>query len=284
MIIDNKGRISGKVNIVDLTVLVILTLAIFIAIKFIFFNPNFFYYKDVVVEANFSEIPLSNLTHLSKGKILLYLDNDSYLILSEKDFARCSNKRKEIELVYYFNDSYSILAKTLTVNCIHNSKHLSDVHYFNEEYLSIPKTTSFNCNRIDGHARLTYYFNDSYLRFPKESLINCYYDKENISLAYHFYYSPLFPPRTEFIKCIYEKTDRSTNYYFEGLPSDVDEYTCNSILTFKLKARILDTGIFYKNYDYHISKGRYLKVKVEDIILDNGRILNVYDVLQGEEQ
>src|SRR3989344_5874651 len=123
MIIDAKGRIFGKVNILDLLVLAIFVLGLFIAIKFIFFKPNFFHYKNMFVEVSFSGVPLNYLVNFSNEKNYLYLDNESYLLFPDNNAAVCSHKTKDIQLAYHSNSSYSILAKTITVNCSHNNRY-----------------------------------------------------------------------------------------------------------------------------------------------------------------
>lgn len=146
-IIDRKGRLFGRVNLLDLAVLSILAVAMFIAVKFIFFRPDFFMYKDVVAEISFNGTPLSDMTSLSKGKNFLYDDKNSYLLISETIYANCSNRGSR-NLEYYFNDSHFVLTEKMLIDLKQNGTIISLENIktkLSKEREAIPDIKDYTC-------------------------------------------------------------------------------------------------------------------------------------------
>src|SRR3989344_9201832 len=89
MILDDKGRIFGRMNIVDIAIVAIMILSLFIALKLIFFPVNYFQYDYLDAEINYSYIPKQNLSMFSIGRNSIYDDNDSYMVVPEGKQVDC---------------------------------------------------------------------------------------------------------------------------------------------------------------------------------------------------
>lgn len=173
MIIDNKGRIMGKINVVDLTLLIIIVLGAFILIKFTFFRPEYFLYKDMVVDVKFSDVAMQDIIKISRSgaEYRAYIDNDSYLMLSKSSVV-CIDKIGTIKIEYLLSEL-------------------------------------------------------------KNAVANVGYD-------------------SKYYECIINSK-------------------------FLLKTRVFDTGMFYKDMGYLITKGGYFSVSIGDITLTKGNIESFYD-------
>lgn len=149
--IDSKGRFFGKINLVDITIAIILLLAAFIAVKFVFFPTNYFHYEDFLVEVNYTGIPMENLGHLHFGKNYLNNDNNSYLILPKDNKVMCSHKINSDQLFEYMVSNGSVSKKN-TTNCAYK-KTFQDFKIEENRYPSASEKNSIIC----------FFYNDSYL-------------------------------------------------------------------------------------------------------------------------
>lgn len=145
MIIDNQGRIFGWINLIDLTLVVILILAGFIAIKFIFFMPDYIHYRNATINVEFTGVPITDLYQLKVGKNYFHMDNDSYLFIKEEDFARCNNKKNNLSLLYYFNDSYMEFHEKYFFGCDYDKNNIEVIYYFDNPMLPLPEIKKTRC-------------------------------------------------------------------------------------------------------------------------------------------
>ena len=127
MVVSIEDRIFAKINIVDITAIIIVFLAIFIAIYFVFLRPVYIHYEPMEVMVSFVDIPLNDLLHFSEGEYALDYDNESYLVVMGNNPAVCSDKQRILffesknvscsemneTFFYYFNNSYIIYAERI---------------------------------------------------------------------------------------------------------------------------------------------------------------------------
>lgn len=148
MIIDNKGRIFGKINVFDLAVATILILFLFIAIKFTFFKPNYFHYEDVTAEVLFENISLNELLLFHDEDYLLYSDNESYISVSGEEFVECINKNFRKGLFYYFNESYTRSDNITRMICINNADGQGVAYFLNDSVNISDENDMVSCYNI----------------------------------------------------------------------------------------------------------------------------------------
>ena len=124
----------------------------------------------------------------------------------------------------------------------------------NESYILIGDDDCVNCN-----SRNTIHFRYCFDRFYMMDASNSIDLNKNGGSADKLEY--------------YEKEvnpDFIFNILRDGLPR------CSANFTFKLRARVLDDGLFYKEYDYWLSEGAYFEAKLNNFTLA-GRVKKVYN-------
>lgn len=171
MIIDSKGRIFCRINILDLAISIIIILGAFVAVKFMFFRPEFFHYERVVFDAEFTNVSLADLAGLKEGKNLLYPGNDSYLIMKRGDTFTCFNEDNAV-ISYSFNDSYSV-----------GTKHIS-IHDFKEYICNGAFLLDVTARRIDDSL----FYESHYVHEGEHLAINVdgsQWDKGNVVRVYN---------------------------------------------------------------------------------------------------
>ena len=152
----------------------------------------------------------------------------------------------------------------MAVNCTSGAGNVSifnDVDHLTADYVYLPKKKAVNCQHTNSDIS-TFYFNESFIVFPEGATIDCRY-----AATLTLYYHEEQDKEPTSVICKFQEKEIRNDYYFLGLPRDAENYSCDSQLTLKLKARSLDTGLFYKNYEYGLSTGNPININVNGVSL-----------------
>mgnify|MGYP006283753211 CR=1 FL=1 len=127
--IDNKGRIFGKINIIDLTFIILVIVALVFGARFIFLKPET---EWVTVEVISREQPLNVINNLQIGKELINNQGEKVGEITDIDVVKSDSK----------DDNVIILALSLQAQKKNNR------WYYNRNYLTVNSNLNLNFGDI----------------------------------------------------------------------------------------------------------------------------------------
>lgn len=135
MIIDDKGRIFGKMSLIDLTLLAFFVLFFFILIQFLIIKPDYFHYENVSVEFKFNNQFLKDI-----DEVINFFGNETINLISVDCFYS-SNYQDSVTPDYIDN---TIGLNENKSDCLENDCLCNIVMIFNTETRIIDSVPTYN--------------------------------------------------------------------------------------------------------------------------------------------
>ncbi|MFA6888194.1 MAG: DUF4330 family protein [Candidatus Woesearchaeota archaeon] len=155
-LIDSKGRIFNKINIIDLIIIFLFILCIIALVKFTFFKQDYLTHKDFYIKVHFENVLLEDINKFSYGIKYLDLNNESYLDAPNSSIFNCSMLRGKIlgfddKNNSSVNENETYICEATVFLKVHTLL-IDDIYYYN----SFPITLKADFTIDDQNIKLGY--------------------------------------------------------------------------------------------------------------------------------
>jgi|SRR3989344_3708456 len=273
-LIDKKRRVFKIINVIDLTILLFIILLLFIVIKFVYFTPNFFHYKNLSVEVLYPNISIKSIPNFSEGETHLYNDDISALVIPSDKYIICSDKEADSIIHYYVNKTVILFINKTSIVCNDRPDHRRNVYFLKSSVSQFTDKLKINCLDDRNDLRI-YFFDRPYIPLNDNQSISCLFNNYGLNLTYSDLQSDN-PVKSDTINCQFIEQE-SEPFSDKELMINASAGVCNIYSHFNLRSRIIDGRPFYKEYSYPVEKGGRILFSFDNLTLPYGDIIDVHE-------